>query len=106
MTYTAAFFIIALLLVFDAVFWGFLWRKKKKLLFSLRILEGTIKSSEGEIPPKFLDEVKHLSQIYKPGDIRISVIRHAGRLQLKFSGPVEEELEEKYQQAFALYVKN
>lgn len=100
MTLASALLIIVILLAFDAVFFGLLLRRKRRILFSILIEEGVIKSHDGDIPAEFLFDVEQLSRMYKPSNIKISGKRNRdGSSYLEFSGPMPEELREKYRQA-------
>ena len=102
MSLASALGIVVILLLFDAVFFGFLLKRKRRIIFTVFVEEGVIKSHEGDIPSEFLFDVDQLSRIYKPGNIKISGIRRHDSIYLEFSGPMPDELKEKYKKALVL----
>jgi len=105
MSFASALVIIVILLLFDAVFFGFLLKRKRRVVFTLLIEEGAIKSHEGDIPSEFLFDVEQLSRMHKPGNIRITGRKCHERVYLEFSGPLPDELKEKYRDALNLALK-
>lgn|GEM_PF-2017191 len=105
MSFTYAIIIIVLLLLFDAVFLGLLRSRRRRVVFSFLIEEGIITHYEGDIPAEFLFDVEQLSRMYKPGNIKITGKRLRQSIVLDFSGPMPEELKEKYRNALAVSLK-